>query len=90
MNGSTARLSTSRRRNPPLGRSCSCSMYESNAIVEVSKSEYSYDQYHWWPITLRVNMGDFSSSIRYSRWSEGIARNSKVIAGRIVQIVSIR
>lgn len=65
-------------------------MYESNEIVVGSKSEYSYDQYHWCPITFKVNIGDFSSSIKYKRWRDGMARKRRVMAGKIVQIVSIR
>jgi len=51
-------------------------------------SEYSYDQYHWWPIALIVIRGDFTSSIRYRIRNEGRAKNTSVIAGRTVQIVS--
>jgi len=40
-------------------------------------------------MALRVIPGWLSSSVRYRRRREGRARNSKMIAGRIVQTVSI-
>jgi len=36
-----------------------------------------------------VNKGDFVSSIRYNKWSEGIAIKIKIKGGVIVQISSI-
>ena len=54
-----------------------------------AKSEYSYLQYHWWPIALRVILGCLTSSVKYNRRRDGRARNSRIMAGRIVQIVSI-
>lgn len=53
------------------------------------KSEYSYLQYHWWPILFNVRVGVLTSSIRYSNRNEGRARNRRVTAGRIVHTVSI-
>lgn len=62
-------------------------MYESNWIF--GKSEYSYLQYHWCPIALIVTEGELISSVKYRSRNDGIAKNSNVIAGKIVQIVSI-
>lgn len=62
-------------------------MYES--ISRFEKSVYSYLQYHWWPITFKVRFGFVTSSVRYKRRRDGIAKNSRTMAGRIVQIVSI-
>ena len=53
------------------------------------KSEYSYLQYHWCPIALIVTDGELISSVKYKSRSDGIARNSSVIVGRIVHTVSI-
>ena len=53
------------------------------------KSEYSYLQYHWWPMVFRVSVGALTSSMRYKRRREGRARNRRVMAGRIVHTVSI-
>lgn len=53
------------------------------------KSVYSYLQYHWWPIAFKVSLGFLTSSVRYRSRSDGRARNSRIIAGTIVQIVSI-
>jgi hypothetical protein len=62
-------------------------MYESISMSE--KSVYSYLQYHWWPIAFRVKDGFLTSSVRYSNRSDGRARDTRIIAGTIVQIVSI-
>jgi len=62
-------------------------MYES--ISMSMKSVYSYLQYHWCPIALRVILGFLISSVRYSRRRDGRARNKRIIAGKIVQMVSI-
>lgn len=40
-------------------------------------------------MVLIVRLGCDTSSIRYSRRNDGRVRNSRIIAGRIVQIVSI-
>lgn len=60
--GTTSRLSTSSSRKCPFGRSSSWTMKESNS--RFWKSEYSYLQYHWWPIVLIVRLGWGISSIR--------------------------
>ena len=62
LKGIIVRLSTSRRRNSDDFRSDEGIIYESNSIL--GKSEYSYDQYHWWPIVLIVIAGVFTSSNR--------------------------
>jgi hypothetical protein len=39
-------------------------MYESNSTASrssLTKSEYSYDQYHWCPTTLTVIVGEITS-----------------------------
>jgi len=54
-----------------------------------AKSEYSYLQYHWCPMALSVILGCLTSSVKYSSRSDGRAKNRRIIAGRIVQIVSI-
>jgi len=53
------------------------------------KSVYSYLQYHWCPIAFSVMFGFLSSSVRYSNRREGSAKNSKIMAGRIVHTVSM-
>lgn len=62
-------------------------MYDSNSILK--KSEYSYDQNHWWPKILIVIIGDLISSIKYSKCNEGNAIKIKIIGGSVVQINSI-
>ena len=54
----------------------------------MKKSEYSYLQYHWWPMALIVMLGLSTSSNKYSSRSEGKAIKIKIIAGTPVQIVS--
>ena len=54
-----------------------------------AKSVYSYLQYHWCPIAFRVMDGFLTSSVRYSSRRDGRARKIKMIAGTMVQIVSI-
>lgn len=85
--GRAIRLSTSRRRYSPRARSWGCVIYESISILE--KSVYSYLQYHWWPMAFNVRLGFLTSSVKYKRRSDGIARNRRIIAGIMVQIVSI-
>jgi len=85
--GTTVRLSTSNRRIPSYGNSFVGSMYESNWVSK--KSEYSYLQYHWCPIVLIVMEGTFTSSSKYKRRKEGSAMKISVMAGKIVQMVSI-
>lgn len=62
-------------------------MYESNSTS--LKSVYSYDQYHWCPIALSVRDGFLASSVKYRSRNDGRARNSKIMAGKIVQTVSM-
>jgi hypothetical protein len=62
-------------------------MYESISMLK--KSVYSYLQYHWWPTAFNVKLGFLTSSVRYRSRNEGIAKNNKMIAGKIVQTVSI-
>ena len=64
-----------------------CSMYESNSSF--LKSDYSYLQYHWCPTVFSVITGLWISSIKYCSRRDGIAVNTKMTAGAIVQIVSI-
>ena len=52
-------------------------------------SEYSYLQYHWCPITFNVRDESIDSSNIYNNSKEGIAIWIKIIAGIIVQILSI-
>jgi len=85
--GSTIRLSTSRSRYSPGCRSVVGTIYESISISE--KSVYSYLQYHWCPIAFSVSDGFLTSSVRYKSRSDGSARKTRIIAGTIVQIVSI-
>jgi hypothetical protein len=40
-------------------------------------------------VVLTVNIGLLTSSVKYSKRKEGIAKNNKIIAGKIVQTVSI-
>lgn len=86
-NGRTTRLSTSSSRNPFIGRSFGLIIYESNSSF--LKSEYSYFQYHWWPIDFKVSEGLQISSRRYRSRREGRAINTRVTAGIMVQIISI-
>lgn len=79
------RLSTSNKRNK---------LFEFDLIINelksiFLKSEYSYLQYHWWPIDLIVNDGKLISSIKYKIFNEGIAIYIKIIIGMIVQKISI-
>lgn len=85
--GNTNLLSTSNNRNSLFSSSNDGFIYESNSIF--LKSEYSYDQYHWWPIVLIVNKGLFVSSIKYRIFNDGIAIKINIIAGRTVQINSM-
>lgn len=85
--GTTRRLSTSKSRYSPIFSSSVGSMYESNSMF--IKSEYSYLQYHWCPTVLIVSEGELISSVKYRRCRDGMARNTSVMAGRIVHTVSI-
>lgn len=81
--GIVVRLSTSRRRSILSGESSWGVIYESNSTLR--KSEYSYDQYHWWPIVLSVKDGLYVSSNRYSSRIEGSPIKIKIKLGTIVQ-----
>lgn len=85
--GKIVRLSTSNNRNSFIFRLFVGIIYESNSIF--LKSEYSYLQYHWWPIDFNVIAGLLISSSMYKSRNEGRAINIKTIAGKIVQIISI-
>jgi hypothetical protein len=63
-------------------------MYASNAISS-SQSLYSYDQYHWWPITLIFIEGVPTSSRRYNKRNLGnpIANSTK--QGNVVHSISV-
>jgi hypothetical protein len=77
----TILLSTSRRRNSLLEDELF--RYESNSIL--LKSEYSYDQYHWWPIVLIVILGVKTSSSIYNNLIEGSPIKIKINEGDTVQ-----
>jgi hypothetical protein len=51
--------------------------------------EYSWDQYHWCPLTFIVILGFEVSSIRYKIFMDGRAMKRSITAGKMVQIVSI-
>jgi len=87
--GRMARWSTSRRRKSPEVRSSWEDFFimESKDLI-LSLSRYSYDQYHCRPIALMEVCGFGISSIRYRSRRDGRARKIRIIAGRIVQIVS--
>lgn len=85
--GKTVRLSTSSNRNLLFSISLTGVMYESNS--RSWKSEYSYFQYHWCPITLIVIIGLLISSIMYNNRSDGSAIKISVIAGSKVHNISI-
>ena len=53
------------------------------------KPEYSKLQYHWCPAAFSVNTGLCTSSIKFNNRRDGIAVSTRMIAGAIVQIVSI-
>lgn len=82
------RLSTSNNRNSLLFNWLVGIINESNSIFE--KSEYSYLQYHWWPIDLIDNLLLWISSVRYKIFKEGIAIKIRMNIGTMVQINSIK
>lgn len=88
LKGIMQRLSTSSRRNSLFINWLVGIINESNSILE--KSEYSYVQYHWWPMVLIVNLLLWISSVKYKIFKEGIAIKIKINIGRIVQINSIK
>jgi len=53
------------------------------------KSEYSQIQYHWCPTAFSVSAGLWNLSIRFISHRNGIAVITRMIAGAVVQIVSI-
>ena len=58
-------------------------------IFILERSEYSYSQYHWYPMVL-IEMFDLKfSSIIYKVFKEGMAIKISMIAGRDVQNNSI-
>lgn len=87
LKGKIVRLSVSINRKFFFNNSFIGIMYESNS--KLLKSEYSYLQYHWCPIVLRVIIGLLISSNKYNSRKEGRAIKISVIAGKIVQIISI-
>ena len=78
LQGITARLSTSKSRNWPSAKSSVGSIYASKS--KSKKSEYSYLQYHWWPIVLTVRDGCSRSSNKYNKQREGRARKINTVA----------
>ena len=86
--GRTVRWSTSSSRISPFSRSLVGFINASN-LRAVVRSEYSYSQYHWWPMALIVIRGLFTSSIMYRSRRDGTASTTKISAGTMVQIVSI-
>lgn len=62
LNGKIHRLSTSSNRNSLVVNWLEGTIKESNSIL--LKSEYSYLQYHWWPIDLIVRLLKWISSVR--------------------------
>lgn len=63
------------------------------SIVEVIiffiRFEYSYDQYHWYPIAFIVIIGVTISSIIYKVFIDGRAINTNRQAGTDVQKISV-
>lgn len=87
LKGKIHRLSTSNSRNS-LGINCWGGIIkESNSML--LKSEYSYLQYHWWPIDLRDSLLLWISSVKYKIFKEGNAIKISTNIGIIVQINSI-
>ena len=87
LNGKIQRLSTSKSRNSWDVSWLEGIIKESNSREE--KSEYSYLQYHWWPIDLIESLLLWISSVRYKIFSDGIAIKIKINIGMIVQINSM-
>lgn len=81
------RLSTSSRWNPLILSSLIGIINELKSIFK--KSEYSYLQYHWWPIDLMVILLLNISSVKYKILIDGIAIKIRINIGVIVQINSI-
>ena len=53
------------------------------------KSEYSQVQYHFCPTAFNVKTGLCTASVRCSNCRDGIAINTRMIVGAIVQMVYI-
>lgn len=87
MKGKIHRLSTSSRWNSLILSSLIGIIYELKSIFK--KSEYSYLQYHWWPIDLIVILLLNISSVKYKILIDGIAIKIRINMGVIVQINSI-
>jgi len=87
LNGIIHRLSTSNNRN--LFSSIVFWGTINESKFRLGKSEYSYLQYHWWPIALTVILQLLISSVKYKILIDGIAIKIKIIIGVIVQINSI-
>jgi hypothetical protein len=62
--------------------------YSTVSPVSDTKSEYSYFQYHCKPTTLIVIAGVKTSSLKYNKMKLGKAIKRRIIAGKIVQIIS--
>src|SRR5699024_9794728 len=89
--GTTIEVSVSNNLNCPSSNMSSGIIYDSNSTVSPvseTKSEYSYFQYHCNPTTLIVIAGVNTSSLKYNKIKLGKAINNKIIAGKIVQIIS--
>jgi len=85
--GITEWWSASNKRNIPRFNSSVFTIYVSNTTL--GKSEYSYLQYHWCPIVLRVKEGSRISSSKYNNRSDGKAINKRITEGKSVQTISI-
>lgn len=81
------RLSTSKSRNSLFISWLEGIINESNSIW--GKSEYSYLQYHWWPIVFKDSLLLWISSVKYKILIEGIAIKIRINIGMIVQISSM-
>lgn len=89
--GATILLSTSRECSCPSSSRSSGMMYDSSWIVSplsLMKSEYSYTQYHWYPMALIVIAGSITSSLRYRSTKDGRAIRIRITAGKIVHTTS--
>ena len=85
--GSTIWLSVSNSRNVFVCWFSCCTVYESNS--KFVKSEYSQVQYHFCPTAFNVKTGLCTASVRCSNCRDGIAINTRMIVGAIVQMVYI-
>jgi hypothetical protein len=62
-----------------------CTIYESNSGFV--KYKFSQLQYRWCPTAFSVSTGLWLSSIQYNDRTDGIAINTRMIAGAVVQMV---